>query len=265
MTLVQIEPKAIKIWTTDIKRITIRPNGTEKQIRPAWWTPDPSRTIFYYDFEDSSNRLADTSWNGNNATSASGIAYEQVWWQYVATLSSGGGTITINWLYGASIGTWDFTVSFWHYPVQPSSYNYPMMFGMSSNNSPYPWPNIFFDPHNRNGLWNKVIFRITGAAQKASTTSASSLYNGWHHIVMTRNSWVITCYIDANSEVSWTDGTTSFPTSWSNLWVLISRWVWSSQDFPAWAKWDKFILEKVWWSAADVTNYYNQTKWIYWL
>lgn len=36
MTLVQTELKSMKIWTTDIKRVTIRPNGTEKQIRPAW-------------------------------------------------------------------------------------------------------------------------------------------------------------------------------------------------------------------------------------
>lgn len=34
MTLVQTEPKSIKIWTTNIKKVTIRPNGTEKQIRP---------------------------------------------------------------------------------------------------------------------------------------------------------------------------------------------------------------------------------------
>lgn len=34
MTLVQTEPKSIKIWTTEIKRVTIRPNGQEKQIRP---------------------------------------------------------------------------------------------------------------------------------------------------------------------------------------------------------------------------------------
>lgn len=35
MTLVQSEPKSIKIWTTPIKKVTIRPNGTEKQIRPT--------------------------------------------------------------------------------------------------------------------------------------------------------------------------------------------------------------------------------------
>ena len=35
MTLVQTEPKSIKIWNTPIKKVTIRPNGTEKQIRPV--------------------------------------------------------------------------------------------------------------------------------------------------------------------------------------------------------------------------------------
>jgi len=35
MTLVQTEPKKIYIGSTEVKKITMRPNGTEKQIRPA--------------------------------------------------------------------------------------------------------------------------------------------------------------------------------------------------------------------------------------
>ena len=35
MTLVQTEPKGIKIWSTDIKKVTMRPWGVETQLRPV--------------------------------------------------------------------------------------------------------------------------------------------------------------------------------------------------------------------------------------
>ena len=231
-----------------------------------WWQPNPSRTIFYYDFENSSNRLEDTSWNGNNALYASDILYPTVWGQSVAETDSYSWYIQIDWTIGWSIGSGDFAVSFWLYPVDPDS-NCPMIFWLYYNDSPYTWPIIFYDPKGLNRQWDVILFRMSwGSAsnQHPSTTTASSLYNSWHHIVMTRNSWTVSCYIDWALETSWSGDTEAFPTAYADGYVL-SRSVWSSQTFTPWAKWDKFILENVWWSASDVADYYNQTKWIYWL
>lgn len=67
MTLVQSEPKSIKIWTTEIKRIMMRPNGTEKQIRPVWPTPRPTITSFNYANKTLSTPQS-TYWDENTIT-----------------------------------------------------------------------------------------------------------------------------------------------------------------------------------------------------
>lgn len=236
-------------------------NWTEYKIKFwwwGWWTPDPSRTIFYYDFEDSSDRLKDTSWNNNNATWSGDITYTEVWWQYVA-LANPYGRIIVNTAVWGSIWTWDFAISFWMYFISPG-WTTPMIFWISSNDYPYAWPNIFFDVG-----W-KILYRMNATDQQYWTASTSSLYSWWHHIVMTRNNWEVICYCDGNVDASWTDTISTFPTQTNQTWWIIGRASWSWQHWNnAWAMWDKFILEKVWWSATDVTNYYNSTKSIYWI
>lgn len=47
MTLVQTEPKSIKIWSTDLKKICMWVWGTEKQIRPTWRLPSEYQEVEY--------------------------------------------------------------------------------------------------------------------------------------------------------------------------------------------------------------------------
>jgi hypothetical protein len=47
MSLVQTELKKLYIWNTTIKKVTIRPNWVEKQIRPVWWLPSAYQEVEY--------------------------------------------------------------------------------------------------------------------------------------------------------------------------------------------------------------------------
>lgn len=227
-----------------------------------WWQPDPSRTIFYYDFEDSSNRLADNSWNWNNASWSSYITYTEVWWQNVAQTTQINSWININSAFASSIWTWDFAMSCWIYIIDPWSWRYPLLFWTRYDSNTW-WIVIFFDPYNVNGKWNHIVYNDLWTNPRPWSITASTLYNNWHNFVVTRINWTVYCYIDCSLDLTFTDNN-SFASSWT--WALLSRPTsWAPQSFPALAKWDKFILEKVWWTVDDIVNYYNNTKSIYWI
>ena len=102
--------------------------------------------------------------------------------------------------------------------------------------------------------------------QTSTTDDLAS--NDFVHIVrtellVTRSSWTVTCYIDWEQDAQFTDNTSLPSSCWQN-WML-SRPNLQDQCFSAWAMWDKYILENIAWSADDITSYYNQTKWTYWL
>ena len=237
-------------------------SNTESVTPISWWTPNPTRTIFYYDFEDSNDRLVDSSGNNNDATSVTAMTYSQVWNEWVAQTTGRPCGILIDWNLSWSIGTGDFAVSFWMYGVAPWSGNYPAIFNMW-NRDDWNWFALFFNPENAYGMGNAILRRISRYDSHTWTIQASTLLDWRHHIVMTRNSGTISCYIDATLDITFTD-TSSLPGS-NCYWSLISRTDSNDQSFPSWAKGDKFILEKVGWSSQDVTNYFNQTKWDYWI
>lgn len=238
---------------------------TEHKIRPSYKREPTADTLFYYEFEQN---WTDSSGKGNNAT-PSNVTYELVWWQYVVKSVANSSSVSFSWALWASIGTWDFTASFWLYPINPWSssywwYNCPMVFGFFNwNNYPYVWPSIFYDPRWQNWWWDKFLVRTSGNANYYYW-NASSLYNWWHHIVFTRISWTAYFYVD--SVLQWSFASTdNFSTT--NLWYVFSRYEsnWRQYWWSAWAKWDKYILEKKWWTAQEISDYYNSTKSIYWL
>lgn len=213
----------------------------------SWWQPDPTRTLFYFEFEDNLN---DSSDNHNDAT-WSNLSYIDVWWQKVVQAGTDC-NISVPQLW-ASIGSWDFALSFWLNPVAPSSWRYPMLFWMWTDTSYYAY--IFYDPLNVTGWWDTIL-RMVGWSNYYWT--ASDLYNWWHHLVMTRISWTVYCYID-KVEVGHFSGNTAF-TSGGTSYILSRANAWNTQTWDTPAKADKYILEKVWWSVDDVKDYYDQTK-----
>jgi len=152
----------------------------------------------------------DTSWNWNN-WSATDVTYVDAERGYVEEVCSFNGSSSIltfpketMW----TIWTQDFYVSWWYYLVDPWSDNYPMLFGsFDSTYGHYYWPTMFFDPYDKEWWWNKIEFRTDAGNTYYSNTSASSLYNWWHHIVLTRISWTLYLYINWNLDNSWSDNT----------------------------------------------------------
>jgi hypothetical protein len=221
------------------------------------WQPW-ANTVAYYEFEQNLN---DSSWNGNTAT-GTGIGYTLVDWQYVVTNTTSTWYINLpNWL-GTNIWSGDFTLSFWVYPVTPwGTSDWVLLFWVSSSTTPYYWPNIYFDYY-----WNKrVTFRLSkeNSDRLDLLDIDDSLIWAWHHFVMTRNSGVVSCYIDTT--LKWTFNSSVTVPSSTETNVLFARWTDAQAWYNTWAKMDKAILESVWWTAEEVLDYYNYTKSNYWI
>lgn len=263
----------IWLWTTADFSSIVTPDSNTMYIQytSSWgwgWTPDASRTILYYEFEQN---LDDSSWNSHNISSWSSYTYDSVWGQYVLKDSW---SINLNptpsWL--NTIWTWDYTVAFWLYPVIPTnvSNREPMVLSISNNqlSGGYAWPGIFFDYYNNDSTGGKIRWRDYRNDDQWINWEVwwvcANLVNWWHHLVMTRRSWTVYCYIDTVEVCDFSSSTNINNCNSSYL-----LW-WASNRSPQWwgASWammDKFIVEKVWWTAQEVSDYYNQTKSIYWI
>lgn len=251
-----------------LKRATMRVNGTEKQIRPKWeWQPWVN-TLVYYQFEQNLN---DSSGNGYNITTASSYSFVEVWWQYVV---QDGWSINLRLPSSPinTIWTWDFTISFWLYPIVPTnvSNREPMIFAFGASTYPFPWPTIFFDYY---GYWdeyvsnpnNKIIWRLERSPDNgAAWWVCSNLVNGWHNLVMSRISGVVKCYVDKEQVCQFSSSTNINNTiDGYFVWAALN---WSPQWWgTSWAKWDSLILENIWWTSQNVSDYFDTTKATYWI
>ena len=237
MSLVQTEPKSIKIGSTPIKRVTIRPNGTEKQIRPVWWQPW-ANTIAYYPLKEDTN---DHSWNNRNLINT--------WVTFTGWVWNFDGSSYANRSWTEQLNTW-YTIS--------------LIAKSSVNNTAF-----IFDMRNNNEYWQGVnlitenwYFKVR--QQKSSNTEEE--YNrsrDWNenHWVITWTGSVWTVYFNW-TQVKQATINNSINTSNTNLalWVRYSlnswKYTWTIREF---------IVEDKVWSAQEISDYYNQTKWNYWL
>ena len=197
----------------------------------------------------------DYSWNGKNGT-ATNISYWS-WRNWGCAICDWTSLISIPLDTFWTIGTWDFTVSFWIWAVAPSDGYYPMIFWSFELAPPFSWPIVFFDPKNANGQWDCVIFRVQTETY-ITTPSASSLYNKWTHIVYTRISWI--AYIYYNAELVWTLSDGAYIWNANGAFILSRN---GSQTAPNWFKGDEYILENKWRTTKAVKDYYNFNTWLY--
>lgn len=231
MTLVQTEPKAIKIWSTDIKKVML----WSTQIRPTWWTPW-ANTMIYYEFDWNLN---DSSWNNRN-------------WM-------GGWTITY-WTNYADLTSWKIAVPNLTLPVWCT-----ISFWFKCNSTSWQWMVDMI-----NNSQNKIVYRLQMSTNKFNATSDFPSYQwwanlwpydtSWHHSVAVFGTDNIRYYYDNTliaTHTKWSGSVTTggnyIGAGWNGTWV--NPWLY------AWY----FIVEDKWWTAQEISDYYNLTKWNYWL
>lgn len=116
----------------------------------------------------------------------------------------------------------------------------------------YPWKGYRYWANSSGKIW----FTLTSVIDRNYGTAFSTLYWAWHNMIMTRSWTTNTLYLDGVSK--WTYSWTSLP---SNAQVSIGgRNTWGMNWNMNYA-----IIESVARTATEVAEYYNLTKWKYWL
>ena len=227
-----------------LKRIMMRPNGVEKQVRPKTRNPW-ANTLLYFPLE---NNAIDTV-NNVSLTSSWTTNYTTVWWVKSAEFTKS------NWLYNNNVNVipqWDVakTFSLWLY----TKWSNQGWSGIAQIWSAWAW-NVFW-------LWN---YTWTANLIMTRYWSVSNTYtptlNTWTHIVATYNNSIWKMYANWSLVVTWN---TTAPTSWYSLYIWQNAWETYVAGTYYWNI-SSVILELWEWTAQDVLDYYNQTKSNYWL
>ena len=228
-----------------LKRIMMRPNGVEKQVRPdTWWKPW-SNTIAYLKLEQNTN---DSSWKWNNGTGTN-ITY--------TTLSTWKKVATLNWSsrvdFSSSLfSSWSFTTSMWIYwnGLTSSSGALYVIMGNAANDSQW----LIEDYHNYSGWYLRTSMnRGAGVHTRYGYSDRT-----WFLYTVTYNGSSVSTYKNGSLL-----GTASASFGWVRnfyLWYRVYNndryWIWYFSDF---------ICENKARTAQEVTDYYNLTKANYWL
>lgn len=234
------------LWEHELKNAYI---GEYKEWKP--W----ANTLLYLKFE---NNLNDSSWN-NVSVSWAWISYGTIWDKYyVERTGSWDGTyIQPTASIWNVIGTWDFCVSFYGYPIPNTSTTYwwsCFFMNWYDGSNPFPWIYIEY----WTGTWYP---RMWTNVENYDNPSLSA--NQWHHFCMTRRSGTIYCYIDG--ELKWTVASTRNLNNMDKFFLLNrSSFNWHARP-TTWARMSEVIYEKQWWEETEIQTYYNQTKANYWL
>ena len=237
-----------------LKRIMMRPNGVEKQIRPIWWQPW-ANTVAYYPLT-SQTTVNDQSWNSNTLTNVgvsfityNGVSCARITWNTdddhspVAYLYW-----NISWL-----PTWanPRTYSLWIYQDNAASLKnatYIFQWMASYNNMVYvaqwvDWGgNAFISQY---GAWSNTI--------------PPTIWQR-HNIVVVYDWSKFVYYMNAVEKIVWTYTIDTSGDKFS-IWWASENLAWNSFN---WA-FSNVILEDTARTAQEVEDYYNLTKDNYWL
>ena len=221
-----------------VKKIYMRQNGVEKQVRPATWNPW-SNTIAYYPLT-STTTVNDMSGNNYNLTNTWWVTFVSYQWVNCAYYAG-------TWFLKNTSLSYDkraFTMQWWWYYLRKNA-----------NNTSFirRWPNLwaYIDRDTNNlrcspwWIWWTVI-------------SSDS----WWNLITVTYDWNVTMKLYLNWTLIWTKTDTS-PSTWWWLSVWNAN-INSTTDYWYW--WiSEVIIENKVWTATEVSNYYNLTKSKYWL
>ncbi len=232
------------------------------------WTPDASRTMLYLKFE---NNLTDSSWNNQS------VSWAWIWYWTIGNKYYVERTWSASWTYieppqtlMQSIGSWDFTVSFWLWWVNSSSWVW-LFVNEYDSTSPWYWLYIrcywnyeWDTTKNVINFWNCGRFGSEAPSDNVFFNSWPIDKYSWNYVTCVRRDWIIYWYV--NWQEIWHETLTrSFANPWVSKFKILNRNDYTAQAWAeAWARMSEVILEKVWWSAEKCVWYFNSTKSNYW-
>ena len=231
-------PSKIFVWDTEVSKVFV----WDTQVRPTWWTPW-ANTVAYYEFD---NNLNDSSGNWHNMSWYNTPSY---WttadWANYANFSGSNWTYYLNWFpYNPSA----YTISFWM--------NYP---SYSSGGA-----GVIIDYWYADG--SNIPLRVQDKGSKVDINSTSITpnpsTNAWHYYTISYSSGTASVYLDGSS--TWQ--TFSAMAAGTGRLILWNEWGSSYHSYHA-GRWklSEFIIESKTRTAQEISDYYNQTKWNYWL
>lgn len=245
MTLIQTEPKKIYI-----------------RVDEQWWQPWVN-TVFYYPLESDGN---DYSWNSHNLTWYWTPTYTTSWWtkQVVSLNGSTGGII--NNLSGTYT---NYTFNLWCKPTSTNTWQeiFDNVYIWNSNNAylNYNWTSYekwwyrdFAYQYRPNG-WTNAYQNVYWTSNR--TTSM------WYNVVLTSTSSWIKIYVNGSQIATNSTTWTIILNSWYNsIWMRYNNTITPAwyQNFFNWYL-SEFIFESTTRTAQEVSDYYNDTKSLYWI
>lgn len=222
-------------------------NWTEYEFGAGggWWQPW-ANTIAYYPLVTNAN---DTTSNHNDMTADALITFSSDW----AYLPSGTGN-SFEWLLEPNTvsipSTWTYTILWWQktlWVVSGDARWLDLQYSSWSNNR-------LFTAWNTNGNYN---FHNTSGGVLTATENANTRYLN----AITINNWVVEAYVNGTKLTGSLTLNTSVSYSFLRWWQEGSLWAnralhWYLKDI---------IIEDKCWTVQEVSDYFNQTKSLYWI
>ena len=246
------EPKAIKIWSTAVKKVMLG----STQIRPAWWQPW-ANTLLYLPLK---NDILDHSGNNRTITN-NGVTIS--WWLWVFDGSSYLDLGTENRTNFQKLTNW--TISIWaKRTVDPVSW-YNSYFIWKAKMHPATPQNILYwiwygdDKNLVAGVFSWNSWSPTPVPYGSSINIA---INTWYNIILVKAWTTKTIYMNGTQAATWTANDT---TSTDNIPLTIGSATYYNSTSYITGNMSDVIIEDKARTATEITDYYNLTKWNYWL
>lgn len=221
----------------------------------TWWRqPDPTRTLLYLQLN---NNVQDSSGNGVSVSSSS-ISYGTMGNNHYAELTAVTWYIRPTATIWQQIGTGDFTVSFFMYPVSNvGAQESAWWFGDWYDSwRPRPWICI---RASYTGTQNEIEWVEDGVGANSFRDAVN--IDTWYYMTYVRKNGVAYGYL--NGQLVWQ---ASHTTNLSNVnkFFILNRNDYSPQRWKnTWARISEVILEKVAWTEDEITWYFSSQKWNY--
>ena len=236
----------LRWWVTGVQPKTIYPELKNAYIGEVW-TPT-SNTLAYYKFDWNLN---DISWNSRNLSmSAWTFSYSTLtsWAKYVQTNKNAYSTEISDLPFSQSAYTVSFRLSYANWITNTE------------------WCTVI-EMWNSSNILRPVLYWASTSINKFTVMNTGLSYtpsvsNSWHYYTITLDGSNTKLYVDW--VLQWT---TSLP------WITAST-VYFRLNTPKWVnntkmtsenKLSELIFENQTWDADKIANYYNSTKWNYWL